>query len=425
MKKLLHIFPALFLGFFLISCDDDKLGGPIDPALRSLSSDEQGAMILQACNDWVDNANLDIDRLSTVMDITRKTAHISYKRILKQENNSEATDSFIRRILPYTDPATGICMFKFNQVQAHYILNEDSLIIEPSDSLEITIIQGDSELHGGVTNTDDVFLPVQLPIKTDGLVSPQGTQVSAIMMAVPTRTSVSIDLNGNHLTDVECAGKADYRKFANGFNSAKDSLLFQVSAAIGDNDLNLKVECKADNVLSFAIDWSRYGRLINRISTRCTKLAITSEKKIKSLDTFQLEANLTDSVRAVATIANAGNLLNLIMKFVKEDDSEDDKPSQGGGSSSSKDKKGLMYLISVAMNEYISTSVYFRQNPIAQGKLQFERYQSIYTGKWKIGPRYTTHGQTFTHANNAGLFDPAAYDAFVRKFTEFLDQLER
>lgn len=430
MKRLSIILSVLACVLFSVSCEDKLSNGTTDPNLSVLSTREQGIMILQACNEWVDNANLDIDRLSTVFNTTKKTVDISYKRILRQDYNSVATDSFIRKVLPYTDPATGICSFSFSHIPGHYILDGDTLIIEPADSLEITIIQDESVLHGKVHYSEDILFPVDLAINTDGLVSPQGTPVTAMVMAVPKETRVSIDLNGAHLTDVECRGTANYTSPTGYFNSAFDSLSIQVSASVGGNDLKLEAESKANNIFSVHLDWSRSGRLINMISVNFARFAISRSDKLEfEMGGIQLEINLTDSVRTVISIPLAGKLLNLAQKFIAD---ESGSSSSGSGSSSggssgggdSNSQKSLMRLIATAMNEYLQTSVYFRRNPIAQGKLKFECCKSPMTGDWTIGPKYTTNGMTFTHENHDGLFDPAEYDAFVRKFSEFLDYFD-
>lgn len=392
-------------------------------------------MILQACNEWIDNAYLDIDRLSTVFNTTKKTADISYKRILRQDYNSEATDSFIRKVLPHTDPATGICTFSFSHIPGHYILDGDTLIVEPADSLEITIIQDESVLHGKVHYSEDVLFPVDLTINTEGLVSPQGTPVTAIVMAVPKETRVSIDLNGAHLTDVECTGSARYTSPTGYFNSAVDSLSFKVSASVGGNDLTLGAESQANNIFSVYLGWSRSGRLINMISANLTKFAISRSDQLEfEMNGMQLEINLTDSVRAVISIPLAGKLLKLAQKLIVDESgsSSGSSSGSGGGSGSGSgsggnddnNQKSLMRLIATAMNEYLQTSVYFRRNPIAQGKLKFDCCKSSFSGDWTIGPKYSTSGMTFTHEDHDGLFNQAEYDAFVRKFSEFLDYFD-
>lgn len=417
MNRFIVLFTASVIGACAVSCNDEKADG-IPDNLR-----EHGDMVLQACSDAVDSAAVDMTMIQTLIGVATQTAAVPLKSILKLEKNSGAVMSFLQGILPYTDPESGICMLSPCNVKAHFKLVGDSIAIEPGSSPEFSVINGQSVLHAVLTCSEDILIPIPLPVNTAGLASPGGTPVSAMVLAVPSRAHLEVSLNGSSLAEAGYSALFDYRKLADGFNSAEDPLSVTVTANAGHNNLDMSIECKADDMLSLVLDWSRFGNLISRISVTGTDFAITDDLKFESLEQLRLEAGLAGSVRIAATIASVNSIVSLIMQFFGNGIGSSTAGS--GKSIIEKDRKGLMYLISVAMNEYLDTDIFISGNTEPSGKLNYERRISSLSGIWTIGPQYMTGGHVFTHNDYEGLFSQDRYDAFVHKLITFIGSFQK
>ncbi|MCQ2083849.1 MAG: hypothetical protein MJY58_05090 [Bacteroidaceae bacterium] len=419
MKKRVLFSIALAAGALLTACDNDS-NDIFDPDINPMAASDQGQVILQTCENLL--ADIDVEQIQTFRDLIDQISGIDLGSIMALPKNEETVAKVIQMLVPQSNPMPDTCLLMPDDIHGHYKLTGDSLSVEPSDSLEFSIIQQAMELHIGIGSSNDLLMPYPVDAAKLSAMLPSGVVFPAIILALPSESWGTSTLNGTEIASGSFSGTFNYKDIIDGIDAGKDVMSVNLSATSQDSHIEAAIECKADNYLSIVLELEKAGKPASRISAKGSNLKISEDFKLQSLDELELISDFANAVTAVAKVESVFNLYSKLSQYAVSTG----QTSSQRQAEHPENTKADMKLITTIMNSTIDTRVFLLGRKVEQGILTFVPYYSEITNKWTVGPAYTiATGQTFTHDSYAGLFDLSQYDRFFRSFLVFTKGLQK
>lgn len=419
MKKRVLFSIALAAGALLTACDNDS-NDIFDPDINPMAASDQGQVILQTCENLL--ADIDVEQIQTFRDLIDQISGIDLGSIMALPKNEETVAKVIQMLVPQSNPMPDTCLLMPDDIHGHYKLTGDSLSVEPSDSLEFSIIQQAMELHIGIGSSNDLLMPYPVDAAKLSAMLPSGVVLPAIILALPSESWGTSTLNGTEIASGSFSGTFNYKDIIDGIDAGKDVMSVNLSATLQDSHIEAAIECKADNYLSIVLELGKAGKPASRISAKGSNLKISEDFKLQSLDELELISDFANTVTAVAKVESVFNLYSKLSQYAVSTG----QTSSQRQAEHPENTKADMKLITTIMNSTIDTRVFLLGRKVEQGILTFVPYYSEITNKWTVGPAYTiATGQTFTHDSYAGLFDLSQYDRFFRSFLVFTKDLQK